>query len=221
MSAAVELVEVTRHFGSLEVLRGISLAVEPGEVIAIYGPSGSGKTTLLNLIGGLDRPTSGQVLMGGRELSRMPVHDLDELRRTAMAFVFQSYGLLSHLSARENVEFGLRLASAPRQVWRERAEEALDWVGLVPRAHHRPAELSGGERQRVALARAMAVRPRLLLADEPTGALDHATGMQIIDLLVRFARQTGVTIWLVTHDVAVRERVDRSYHIRDGRLNPE
>ncbi|HWI66672.1 MAG TPA: ATP-binding cassette domain-containing protein, partial [Symbiobacteriaceae bacterium] len=123
-------------------------------------------------------------------------------------------------TARDNLEFALRLAGCPRGLWRERIQEALGAVGLVKRAHHRPAELSGGERQRVAVARALAVRPRLLLADEPTGALDHATSLMIIDLLVRFAHQSGAGVWIVTHDESLRERVDRAYRISEGRLAP-
>ncbi|HYG57986.1 MAG TPA: ABC transporter ATP-binding protein [Symbiobacteriaceae bacterium] len=216
----VEVVNVVRAFGEAEVLRGVSLATQPGEVVAIYGRSGSGKTTLLNIVGGLDRPTAGVVRLSGTDLTALPEAKLDEARRTQMAFVFQSYGLLPHLTARDNVEFALRLAGCPPHLWRDRVDESLEEVGLTRRARHRPPELSGGERQRVALARALAVRPRLLLADEPTGALDHATGVQMINLLVRFARETGAGIWIVTHDRSVRERVDRAYQISEGRLAP-
>lgn len=218
MSALVALNGVTRVFGKVPVLNGITLRTEPGEVVAIYGRSGSGKTTLLNIVGGLDRPTAGTVMVGGQELTALPEAQLDELRRTRIAFVFQSYGLLPHLSAADNVEFALRLAGCPAALWRERTKEALDAVGLTKRMHHRPPELSGGERQRVAVARALAVRPALLLADEPSGALDHATGLQIVDLLVRFARDTGANVWIVTHDTAIQERVDRAYRISGGQL---
>lgn len=218
MTAAVELDGLTRRFGDLAVLDGIDMATEPGQVVAIYGRSGSGKTTLLNLIGGLDRPTGGRVRIFGQDLAAA---DLDELRRTQMAFIFQSYGLLGHLTARENVEFGLRLAGAPRSIWRRRTEEVLEAVGLSKRAHHRPIELSGGERQRVAIARALAPTPRLLLADEPTGALDHATGLQMIDLLVAFAGESGANVWIVTHDSAIRERADLACRIVQGRLVTE
>ncbi len=218
MTAAVDLREVRRSFGSVEVLTGITIQVEPGVVVAVYGRSGSGKTTLLNLIGGLDRPTAGSIALDGQDLAALGDGALDQLRRTRLAFVFQSYGLLSHLTARENVEFGLRLAGRPRPEWLERIDWSLNAVGLSARAKHRPAELSGGERQRVAIARALAVRPRLVLADEPTGALDHATGLQIIDLLAGFARETGATVWIATHDASVRTRVDMAYRITAGRL---
>lgn len=221
MSAAVELHGVTRSFGPVEVLKGIDLSVPRGQVVAIFGRSGSGKTTLLNLIGGLDRPTGGQITVAGRKLGTLGTDELDELRRRQIGFVFQSYGLLSHLTAWENLLFSLRLAGVPRREWEEAARAALEAVGLTGRVHYLPRSLSGGERQRVAVARAMAVRPALILADEPTGALDHQTGMEIIDLLVRFAAETGATIWMVTHDISIRERVDRSYRINDGLLCPE
>lgn len=218
MSARVNLHAVTRSFGKVTVLDGITLQTEPGEVVAIYGRSGSGKTTLLNIVGGLDRPTSGTVSVAGQELTALSEEQLDTLRRTRVGFIFQSYGLLPHLSAADNVEFALRLAGVAPAQWRERTNEALEAVGLTKRMHHRPPELSGGERQRVAVARALAVRPALLLADEPSGALDHATGLQIIDLLVRFARESGANVWIVTHDTAIAERVDRAYRITGGKL---
>ena len=200
------------------MLAGITCTTAPGQVVAVYGRSGSGKTTLLNLIGGLDRPSGGQVLIAGQDLAALGEAPLDRLRRTTMAFIFQSYGLLSHLTAWENVEFGLRLASRPRSEWQQSTAAALAAVGLAKRSRHRPAELSGGERQRVAIARALAGRPTLVLADEPTGALDHATGLAIIDLLVSFARETGATIWIATHDLAIRSRVDVAYRITAGHL---
>lgn len=221
MKPAVLLKGVTRTFGQTEVLKGIDLSVAPGQVVAIYGRSGSGKTTLLNLVGGLDRPTAGAIEVDGVDLGRLSDEALTQLRRQRIAFVFQSYGLLAHLTAWENVIFALRLAGCPRSAWQSRAAEALDAGGLTGRAHHLPGALSGGEQQRVAIARALAVQPRLILADEPTGALDHTTGHQIIDLLVHFAHRTGATIWLVTHDLSVRERVDQAYQISDGRLSPE
>lgn len=221
MSAAVELQGVTRSFGAVKVLAGIDLTVPRGQVVAVYGRSGSGKTTLLNLIGGLDRPSSGTIKVAGQELAALKAGQLDELRRRHLGFVFQSYGLLAHLSAWENVVFGLRLAGVARREWAGAAQQALAAVGLAGRVHYLPRSLSGGERQRVAIARALAGRPALILADEPTGALDHQTGQEIIDLLVRFAAETGATVWLVTHDSAIRERVDRSYRIVDGLLHPE
>jgi putative ABC transport system ATP-binding protein len=221
MTAAVELTEVSRSFAKAAVLREISLRTESGQAVAVYGRSGSGKTTLLNIVGGLDRPNRGRVQVGGVDLSTLSDDALTELRRTRMGFIFQSYGLLSHLTALENVEFALRLAGCSRAQWRERATEALDAVGLAGRARHRPGELSGGERQRVAVARVLAVRPSIVLADEPTGALDHATGVIIADLLTAYARQAGASVWIATHDQSVADRVDRIYRIIDGRLRPE
>jgi len=221
MSALVELQGVARSFGPVPVLNGISLSTEPGEVVAIYGRSGSGKTTLLNLIGGLDRPTSGVVRVAGLDLNALAAGALTRLRRTRIGFIFQSYGLLSHLTALENVLFALQLAGWARGQRLGRAEAVLDAVGLTPRMHHRPAELSGGERQRVAVARALASRPQLILADEPTGALDSATGLAVVDLLAGFAREGGANVWIVTHDSSIRERVDRAYRIQNGLLVTE
>lgn len=221
MTALVELHGVGKQFGPRVVLAGIDLAAHPGEVLALYGRSGSGKTTLLNLVGGLDQPSAGRVLVGGRELGLLPTAEQDRVRRQEIGFIFQSYGLLSHLTAWENLLFALHLAGAPRPTWQAAAEEALESVGLLGRKHHRPAELSGGERQRVAVARALAVRPKLLLADEPTGALDHATGLMVIDLLLHFARERQVCVLMVTHDISLRERVDRAYRIQDGKLQTE
>ncbi len=220
MSPLVELVDVSRFFRGVAVLQAVSLQTEPGQVVAIYGRSGSGKTTLLNLVGGLDQPDGGTVRVAGTDLATLSPARRCELRRTQMGLIFQSYGLLSHLSARENVELGLRLAACPGREWRPRAEAALAAVGLAERARHRPAELSGGERQRVAIARVLATRPRLILADEPTAALDHNTGLMIIDLLVAHARETGANVWIATHDGGVGIRVDTAYHMTAGRLAP-
>lgn len=218
MNPTVVLTEVRRSFGRVEVLRSVTLRTEPGQTIALYGRSGSGKTTLLNLVGGLDRPSSGCIEVGGLDLGALSAEELSELRRTGMGFIFQSYGLLSHLTAAENVEFALRLAGVGRREWRERTLEALDAVGLTGRSHHRPLELSGGERQRVAVARVLAVRPRLVLADEPTGALDHATGLIVIDLLVDYARTHAAGVWIATHDQSIAGRVDRVLRLQNGTL---
>lgn len=221
MTAAVELAGLARSFGPVTLFRDVTLQTEPGHVIAVYGRSGSGKTTLLNLIGGLDRPDAGSIRVAGTDLAALPAAGLCELRRTHMGFVFQSYGLVAHLSAADNVEFGLRLAGRPRREWPERVAEALAAVGLTRRAHHRPMELSGGERQRVAVARVLAVRPPLVLADEPTGALDHATGLMVIDLLVGYAREAGANVWIATHDSSVAGRVDQVCRLSGGRLLQE
>jgi putative ABC transport system ATP-binding protein len=221
VTVAVELTDVWRSFAGRNVLTGVTLATNQGQVIAVYGRSGSGKTMLVNLVGGLDHPDRGRVRVAGLDLAALSPAALSELRRTHMGFVFQSYGLLGHLSAWANVEFGLRLAGVARSEWRKRTASALDDVGLTSRAHHVPAGLSGGERQRVAVARVLAVRPRLVLADEPTGALDHANSLAVTDLLVNYARVHGASVWIATHDASVAERVDQVYSITGGVLAPE
>jgi putative ABC transport system ATP-binding protein len=197
---------------------GVSLEIPAGLVVAVKGPSGSGKTTLMNLIAGLDEPTAGTVLVNGRELSGMSNKERIELRRREIGFVFQTFGLLPFLSARENVETPLRLIKASSQERRQRTDNVLEMVGLLDRASHRTYELSGGEQQRVALARALANRPPLILADEPTGQLDTATGHQIIELLRYIVTETGITVVIASHDPKVIEAVDRVYSLQDGRL---
>ncbi|GBD22411.1 putative ABC transporter ATP-binding protein [bacterium HR29] len=220
----VEVRDVTRRFlrGGEEVwaLRGVSLRVEPGEFLALIGRSGSGKTTLLNLIAGLDRPTSGEVEVGGARVDRMSERERTRYRRRVVGFVFQSFALLPLLSASENVELPLRIAGWPARARSERARQLLALVGLAKRAHHRPYELSGGEQQRVAIARALAVQPSLLLADEPTGELDSVTAMEIFQLLRDVARSEGVTVIVCTHDRLVAEYAGRIEELRDGRLAP-
>lgn len=224
--ASVEVRDVSRRFvrGAEEVwaLRGVSLRVEPGEFLALIGRSGSGKTTLLNIIGGLDRPTSGEVLIDGERVDRMGDRQLTQLRRRTIGFVFQSFGLLPLLSAEENIELPMRILGWGLHERRTRTRELLEMVGLQKRAHHRPYELSGGEQQRVAIARALAVRPRLLLADEPTGELDSVTAMAIFSLLRTVAKREEVTIIACTHDRLVMEQADRVEELVDGRLaSPE
>jgi putative ABC transport system ATP-binding protein len=177
----------------LHALRGIDLRVARGELLAVRGRSGSGKTTLLNLLGGLDRPTAGHVVIDGHEVSSLPEEQLVEVRRRVVAFVFQSFGLVPILTAAENVEVPLRLVRADPRERDARVAHLLDLVGLAERARHRPHELSGGEQQRVAIARALANRPKLLLADEPTGQLDSETGHRIMLLLRSIVRSEGVT----------------------------
>jgi putative ABC transport system ATP-binding protein len=202
----------------VHALRGIDLAVPRGELLAIRGRSGSGKTTLLNLLGGLDRPTSGQVIIDGVVLTDLGEADLIRVRRQVVAYVFQSFGLLPVLSAAENVEVPLRLVHAHPRERDARVAGLLDLVGLTARAKHRPHELSGGEQQRVAIARALANRPRVLLADEPTGQLDSQTGRTIMALLRDVVRSEGVTAIVATHDPGLLELADRVLEIRDGRL---
>jgi len=201
---------------SVDALRGVDLEVAPGEFVALVGPSGSGKSTLLHLIGGLVRPTGGEVWVNGMELGRSSDHELVRYRRDTLGFVFQSFNLLPIKTAWENVATPLMLAGAPLERRRARAMALLEQLGLGQRAHHRPAELSGGEQQRVAIARALANHPRLILADEPTGNLDSRTGGEIMALLQRLVRDEGLTLLLVTHDMSVARYADRIVHLRDG-----
>jgi len=215
--ARIDVERVSRRFGAVEALREVSLHVLPGELVAITGRSGSGKSTLLNLIGGLDRPSEGRVLIDGVDLA---TGRRDErARRELVGFVFQQHLLLSELSARLNVEVPLVGAGVAARVRRRRALELLEEVGLSDRAEHRPAMLSGGERQRVAVARALANDPRLLLADEPTGALDSASSERIVELLVTLRARRGMTVVIVSYDNAVYAQADRTMTILDGRLD--
>jgi len=203
----------------LTVLDGVSLDVAPGETVAVAGPSGSGKSTLLGLVAGLDAPTSGTIVVAGVEVTRLGESALARFRRETLGFVFQSYHLIPTLTAAENVAVPLDLAGAFAAT--ARVTELLARVGLAERGHHYPAQLSGGEQQRVALARAMALDPPLLLADEPTGNLDSATGAAIADRLFALNRESGTTLLLVTHDAALAERADRVVSLRDGRIAGE
>jgi putative ABC transport system ATP-binding protein len=196
----------------------VDLRIERGELVAIRGRSGSGKTTLLSLIGGLDRPTSGDLCIDGASLVAMSQADLVEMRRRQVGFIFQAFGLLSILSAAENVEVPLRLVSADARERDERVASLLEMVGLGERARHRPHELSGGEQQRVAIARALANRPDLVLADEPTGQLDSATGRSIMTLLRTIVRRENVTALIATHDPMLIDLADRVVELSDGRV---
>ncbi|NOT30583.1 MAG: ABC transporter ATP-binding protein [Planctomycetes bacterium] len=200
----------------LSVLVGIDLAIEPGEFVAILGPSGSGKTTLLGLLAGLDRPSAGEVWLGGRRIDDLSEDELARLRRGRVGFVFQSFQLLGNLTALENVLLPLELTGVPNA--RERALELLSEVGLAERLEHYPTQLSGGEQQRVALARAFAAEPSVLFADEPTGNLDAETGARVLVLIERLRERRGTTLVLVTHDPEVAARADRRVHLRAGRI---
>jgi putative ABC transport system ATP-binding protein len=202
--------------GVVTILDGVTLEVPARQFVAVTGPSGSGKSTLLGLVAGLDRPTTGSIRIDGVELSTLDEDALARLRLAKIGYVFQSFHLIPTLTALENVAIPLELAGAEDA--QARAGALLDEVGLKARVGHYPAELSGGEQQRVALARAVANGPRLLLADEPTGNLDSATGGQIVDLLVRLQRRHGVTLVLVTHDPALAAFADRIVELRDGRV---
>ena len=204
---------------SLTVLDGIDLRLAQGEVVAIVGSSGSGKSTLLGLLAGLDRPSAGTVSVLGRALSGLSEDQLALLRRDAIGFVFQSFQLLPNLTARENVLLPLELTRAPDAA--ARCDDLLARVGLSARGHHYPSQLSGGEQQRVALARAFAPRPRILLADEPTGNLDADTGERVLSLLLSLRAEASSSLLLVTHDARVAERADRVLTLERGRLVAE
>jgi putative ABC transport system ATP-binding protein len=197
-------------------LREVSFSAFPGELIALRGRSGSGKTTLLNQIGGLDRPDAGRVVVAGHEVTAMSEESLLELRRDVVGFVFQSFGLIPVLSAAENVGVPMRLVRTPAEEREERVRMLLAMVGLEQHVNQRPYELSGGQRQRVAIARSLANRPRLLIADEPTGQLDSQTGRQIMELLRALVRSEGVTALVATHDPSLITLADRVLEISDG-----
>ncbi len=201
----------------VEALRGVSLTIGPGELVGIVGPSGSGKTTLLQLIGTLDRPTSGRVRITGLDVATIADEDVAYLRATRIGFVFQQFFLAEHSSVLDNVADGLLYAGVALKQRRERALDALELVGLADRPDARPTQLSGGQRQRVAIARALVGRPAIVLADEPTGNLDQATGQSILGLIDRL-HEAGSTIVVVTHDHAIAERMSRKVEILDGRI---
>jgi putative ABC transport system ATP-binding protein len=217
-----ELHDVRRYFkrGPTEVraVDGIDLAIAPGEFIAIEGPSGSGKSTLLQLLGGLERATSGSLTFAGTELSRMSDKELTQFRAHDVGFVFQHFNLIPTLTAAENVQAPLSVSTIPKTEHHARVAELLEQVGLSARHEHLPSNLSGGEQQRVAIARALANRPRVILADEPTGNLDTATTGEIIDLLAQLAAETHVTVIVVTHADHVAERARRRIRLRDGQV---
>ncbi|GGS04841.1 peptide ABC transporter ATP-binding protein [Streptomyces aureoverticillatus] len=214
----VRLAGVTKEYpGGVAALRGVDLDVGEGELLAIVGPSGSGKSTLLHIVGTLDRPTAGTVEIAGHDVATLSDRSLSALRARRIGFVFQAFHLVPGVSARDNVAEGLLYSGLPRAVRRARAAEALDRVGLADRMRHRPHELSGGQKQRVAIARAVVGEPDLLLADEPTGALDSASGEAVLALL-HDLNSEGATIAVITHDAQIAERLPRQVRIRDGRV---
>jgi putative ABC transport system ATP-binding protein len=202
----------------INALRGVDLTIEPGEFVALEGPSGSGKTTLLQLLGALDRPSSGSVFFEGRDLAELRDGDLAELRLRSFGFVFQQFNLIPTLTALENVQAKLAPTGLSRVDSRRRAEAMLAEVGLADRAIHLPSHLSGGEQQRVAIARALSVEPRVILADEPTGNLDSTTGAEIIETLATLAADRGTTVIVATHDTGLAGRAQRRQAMRDGCL---
>jgi lipoprotein-releasing system ATP-binding protein len=223
-AAVLELCGVRRVFkqagAELVVLNGIDLALRPGEVVALVGPSGAGKSTLLHVAGLLERPDGGSVLIGGEDCGRLGDERRTLLRRSEIGFVYQYHHLLPEFSALENVMLPQMIAAVPRPRAREKAARLLDQVGLTPRAGHRPARLSGGEQQRVAIARALANDPRILLGDEPTGNLDHATGESVLNTLLDLVRRTGLAALIATHNLDLARRLDRIVALEDGRLLP-
>ncbi|MBA4158049.1 MAG: ABC transporter ATP-binding protein [Gemmatimonadetes bacterium] len=203
---------------AVRALRGVDLSVAAGEFVAIVGPSGCGKSTLLNLLAGIDDPTEGEIELLGRSLTTLNEGERSALRLREVGFIFQRFHLLAVLTAAENVELPMAEAGVPRGERRARARELLEYVGLDDRLGHRPPHLSGGEQQRVAIARSLANRPRLLLADEPTGELDGRTGEEIITLFERLNHEQGMTLVTVTHDPSVATRAGRVVEMRDGRV---
>jgi putative ABC transport system ATP-binding protein len=214
--------DVTRQYGAghtaVRALRGVSLSIPRGHLVVVSGRSGSGKTTLLNVIGGLDRPTTGSVHIGGQDVTAMTEHERLLMRRTGVSFIFQSFGLIPMLSAAENVGVPLRIAGLDYRAREERVAQMLAVVDLTEHARQRPNELSGGQQQRVAIARALAVSPDLLIADEPTGQLDLETGRQIMRLLLTVVRSEGITALVATHDEALMDIADDVLRLEDGKV---
>jgi putative ABC transport system ATP-binding protein len=213
--ALTDVVKVYPGSPPVRALDGVSMSVERGEMVAIVGPSGSGKSTLLNIVGALDRPTSGAVSIDGHEVAALDDRRLSALRATRIGFVFQQFNLIDGLSARENVATALLYRGVRARERRDRAQLALERVGLAPRAQHRPAQLSGGEQQRVAIARAIVGDPAVVLADEPTGNLDSRTGGEIMQLM-RDLHRAGTTILVITHDASIASTLPRCVALRDG-----
>jgi putative ABC transport system ATP-binding protein len=223
---AVRTVSVVRHYrlgrNTIPAVDGVSVAAERGEFIALLGASGSGKSTLLNLIAGLDRPDSGAIVVDGKDLATMSPQQLAEYRRQITGMVFQSFNLVPTMTLYENVELPMRFAEVRRKERRSRVQEALERVGLADRAEHRPSEMSGGEQQRAAIARALVNRPKLLLADEPTGNLDSKTGTEILNLITELNRSLDMTVIMVTHERALADRyADRMIFLGDGKVTGE
>ncbi|HCZ06568.1 MAG TPA: macrolide ABC transporter ATP-binding protein [Thermotogae bacterium] len=202
----------------VRALDGVTLEVQPGEILVVMGPSGSGKSTLLHIMGCLDRPTSGQVYIDGRNVSKLNDRQLARVRNAMLGFVFQQFNLLPRLTALENVELPMIYAGVPRKKRIDRARDLLERFELSDRLKHRPSQLSGGQQQRVAIARALANNPKVILADEPTGNLDTASGEVVIENLVRLNREEGITVVVVTHDPEIAGIGDRVIHMRDGRI---
>ena len=222
MSAVIETQNLKKRYrmGDLDVsaLSGVNLRVEAGEFMSIMGSSGSGKTTLLNLIGALDKPTEGKVLIKGTDISKLSDDELAELRNREIGFVFQFFNLVARMSALKNVEFPMAFAGVSKEARKRRATELLERVGLGDRLDHKPTELSGGEQQRVAIARALVNNPSVVLCDEPTGNVDSKTGEEVMEILRKLNREQHQTFVIVTHDPLVAKAVDRIAHMQDGMI---
>lgn len=220
MSAILEVKDIRKSYylGKIQVpaLRGVSFNVKQGEFLAIFGPSGSGKSTLLHLMGGLDRPDQGEILIDGANLQKLHDNELAELRLNKIGFVFQFFNLLPRLTALRNVELPLTVAGLPEKEALEKARKMLKLMGLEARVDHKPSELSGGEQQRVAMARALINDPKIVLADEPTGNLDTKTGWELVELMRELNKKKGQTFVMITHDSHIAETADRMVHLRDG-----
>ena len=222
MASVIEIKDLVKDYKlgevPLHVLKGISFEVERGDFVSIMGPSGSGKSTLMNILGCLDKPTSGTYILDGISVARLQRDELAEIRNRKIGFVFQQFNLLARTSALENVELPLMYTDVPDRERHERARKALLAVGLAGREDHQPSQLSGGQQQRVAIARALVNNPSIVLADEPTGALDSRTGLEIIAILQKLNREAGITVVVVTHDPEIAAYSSRNIHFRDGRL---
>jgi len=221
MKPDVELINVSKVYGEgikVKALEGINLKVERGEFLSIVGPSGSGKTTLLNILGTLDRPTEGKVLIAGKDTTEMDDDELSEIRNRFIGFVFQAYNLINRLTAQENVELPLIARGIPKKEREKRAIEALNIVGLAEKAKKKPTELSGGEQQRVAIARSLASDPTLILADEPTGNLDSKNALKVMDVLLGINEKFSKTIIMVTHNIELAQMTKKIIRLKDGKI---
>jgi putative ABC transport system ATP-binding protein len=222
MASVIEIKDLVKDYKlgevPVHVLKGISFQIERGDFVSIMGPSGSGKSTLMNILGCLDRPTSGTYILDGISVAQLQRDELAEIRNRKIGFVFQQFNLLARTSALENVELPLMYTDVPERERHERARKALLAVGLAGREDHQPSQLSGGQQQRVAIARALVNNPRIVLADEPTGALDSRTGLEIIAILQKLNREQGITVIVVTHDPEIAAYSSRNIHFKDGRL---
>ncbi len=222
MPIAIQTINLQKDYGNgqltVTALHNINIKFDSGEFVAVYGASGSGKTTLLNILGTLDKPTSGKVLIDGKDLCSLNEKGMVEFRRRKIGFIFQFYNLMPVLTAFENIELPLIISGVPKKEAQQRARDLLAAVGLDERANHRPDQLSGGQQQRVAVARALANKPTIILADEPTGDLDSVTGEQVMQLLLKLSKEQDTTVLVATHDVSILKLADRALRMKDGQI---